>query len=184
MSRIGVQPVPVPDGVTVDVKGRSVAAKGPKGELSMSLTDGISVHTEGGSAIVTRENEQGTVRAMHGTTRALLANMITGVNTGFKKVLQVWGVGYTASVKQQTLSLNIGFCHNVDMPIPEGLEVQTERGSVEGTNIWRIVVSGADKHAVGQFAADVRAKRPPEPYKGKGIRYEGERVSIKAGKSF
>ena len=149
MSRIGRQPIPLPPGVKVTLEGRRVCAAGPKGTLSLALADGIDVRiADGGAVVVSRAGESAALRALHGTTRALVANMVTGVGTGFTKTLQLWGVGYNAETKGRTVSLNVGFCHRVDLPIPEGLEVKTERISVEGVNVWQISLSGADKVAV------------------------------------
>ncbi len=185
MSRIGRKPIPLPEGVQVNVEGRRVRVKGPKGELSLDLVDGINVQLEDGKQlVVTRAGEERRLRAMHGTTRALVSNMVTGVSQGFTKVLQLWGVGYSAEVKGNVVRLNVGYCHPVEIQIPEGLSVKAERVSVEGENIWQISVSGIDRQRVGQLAAEIRRARPPEPYKGKGIRYAGERIVRKAGKSF
>ena len=185
MSRIGRKPVALPAGVKVTIKGREVVAEGPKGTLSFELTDGIAIAVaDGKEIVVSRTREERWQRAMHGTTRAMLANMVTGVSTGFTKVLQLWGVGYNAESKGNTVVLNVGYCHKVELPIPKGIEVKAERISIEGTNVWQISVSGIDKQVVGQLAAEIRRTRPPEPYKGKGIRYEGERIIRKAGKSF
>jgi large subunit ribosomal protein L6 len=185
MSRIGKKTIPLPDGVKITMKGREVWAEGPKGKLSVALSPGIDVAVVDAKEIrVSRATDERRLRALHGTTRALLANMVTGVTTGFTKVLQLWGVGYSAEVKGKTVSLSVGFCHKVDIPVPDGLEVKTERVSIEGTNVWQIAVSGIDRQALGQLAAVIRASRPPEPYKGKGIRYLNERIIRKAGKSF
>jgi large subunit ribosomal protein L6 len=188
MSRIGRKSIALPPGVKVASAGGEVRAEGPKGKLSMSLAEGIDVAVNAGATgeeiVITRASEERHLRAMHGTTRALIANMVTGVSTGFTKVLELWGVGYNAAVKGTAVTLNVGYCHAVEVPIPSGLSVETERASVEGTNIWRITVTGIDRQAVGQLAAEIRKTRPPEPYKGKGIRYQGERILRKAGKSF
>ena len=186
MSRIGKKTIPLPQGVKVSVGKGLVRAEGPKGKLQLPIIDGITVKVNDGKelAVLISGEENRMMRAMHGTTRALLANMVRGVSTGFTKVLQLWGIGYNAEVKGRVVSLNVGFCHRIDLPIPEGLDVKTERISIEGTNVWKISVSGIDRQAVGQLAADIRATRPPEPYKGKGIRYEGEHIIRKAGKSF
>jgi large subunit ribosomal protein L6 len=180
MSRIGQQPIAIPAGVSVDLKGSSqVAVKGPKGELSMELRPEVSVAVNDGVATVqvTGTGSENRSRAFHGLTRALLANMVTGVSTGFVKKLEIQGVGWNAKVQGQKLVLNIGFCHPVEIEMPEGVSVECESNTA-------IQVSGADKQAVGQMAATIRKTRPPEPYKGKGIRYVGEYVRRKAGKSF
>ncbi len=188
MSRIGRKTIRLPAGVKVVSAGGEVRTEGPKGKLSISLSDGIGVAVENGrdgdEVVVTRTGDNRELRAMHGTTRALVANMVVGVSSGFSKVLELWGVGYNAAVQGSAVVLNVGYCHPVSVPIPSGLDVTTERASVEGTNIWRITVSGIDRQAVGQLAAEIRKARPPEPYKGKGIRYHGERILRKAGKSF
>jgi large subunit ribosomal protein L6 len=180
MSRIGKKPVPVPSGVTVEVgSDRQVTVKGPKGSLCMSLRPEIEVSLDDGQASV---NPTGTgasreARAFHGMTRALLANMVHGVTQGFERTLRIEGVGWNANAQGDKLVLNIGFCHPVPIPMPAGVSVETP-------NPTTIVLKGADKQAVGHIAAVVRAVRPPEPYKGKGIRYENEVVRRKAGKSF
>jgi len=179
MSRIGKLPIPVPSGVTVEEKSRSVTVKGPKGTLNLDLRPEIDVSIDGSVVNVT-PNGSGPAResrAFHGLTRALLANMVHGVHTGYEKKLEIIGVGWNAQGQGKKLTLNIGFCHPVIFDVPEGLEVETPKPV-------HIIIRGADKHAVGQFAATVRAVRPPEPYKGKGIRYEGEHVRRKQGKSF
>jgi len=185
MSRIGRKTISLPSGVKLSRSGNVVTAEGPKGKLSFSLTDGIDIEVKDGKEIVvTRARENRRLRAMHGTTRALLANMVTGVSTGFTKVLELWGVGYNAEVEGDTINLNVGYNKPVPIKIPKGLEVKAERVSIQGENVWRISVSGIDRQAVGQLCAEIRRTRPPEPYKGKGIRYEGERILRKAGKSF
>lgn len=180
MSRIGTQPVAIPAGVSVDLKGSDqVAVKGPKGELSMSLRPEVSVSVADGLAVIGRSGSgsERAGRAFHGMTRAMLSNMVAGVTAGFTKKLEIKGVGWNAKVQGKKLVLNIGFCHPVDIPVPAGITVECE-------NPTNIAVSGADKQAVGQLAALIRKTRPPEPYKGKGIRYVGEYVRRKAGKSF
>ena len=186
MSRIGKKTIPLPQGVKVSITSQQVLAEGPKGKLKLQLMDGISVKKQDEKELVVSiaGEDSRLLRAMYGTTRALVANMVTGVSTGFTKVLQLWGIGYNAEVKGRVASLNVGFCHKVDIPIPDGLDVKAERISIEGTNVWKISVTGIDKQAGGQLAAEIRAIRPPEPYKGKGIRYEGEKIIRKAGKSF
>jgi len=179
MSRIGKLPIPLPSGVSVEEKSRSVTVKGPKGKLSIDLRPEIDISIDG-SVVSVAPNGSGAAResrAFHGMTRALLANMVHGVHSGYEKKLEIIGVGWNAKGQGKKLTLNIGFCHPVVFDIPEGLEVETPKPV-------RIIIKGADKHAVGQFAATVRAIRPPEPYKGKGIRYDGEHVRRKQGKSF
>ena len=178
MSRIGKLPIPVPAGVTVEEKSRSVTVKGPKGTLSIDLRPEIDISVDGSVVNVT-PNGSGPAResrAFHGLTRALLANMVHGVHSGYEKKLEIIGVGWNAQGQGKKLTLNIGFCHPVIFDVPEGLEVETPKPV-------NIIIRGADKHAVGQFAATVRAVRPPEPYKGKGIRYTDEFVRRKAGKT-
>jgi large subunit ribosomal protein L6 len=179
MSRIGKKPVNVPAGVDVTLEGDKVAVKGPKGQLDLRLRPEVAVEaSEDGKALsITRTVENRSARAFHGLTRALVSNMVVGVSEGFTKKLEIHGVGYNAKVQGNALRLQIGFCHPVDFEIPEGLEVECPTNTT-------IVVSGCDKQEVGQFAAKVRAIRPPEPYNAKGIRYEGEQIQRKAGKSF
>jgi large subunit ribosomal protein L6 len=179
MSRIGKAPITVPGGVTVDAKGSDVTVKGPKGTLSMSVRPEVAVRLDGSSATVelTGHGPAREARAFHGMTRALLNNMVTGVTEGFVRRLDIVGVGWNASVQGQKIVLNIGFCHPVDIALPQGI-------AAECPNPTQIVITGADKQAVGQLAAEIRAVRPPEPYKGKGVRYNGEFVRRKSGKSF
>ena len=180
MSRIGTQPIAIPAGVSFDLKGSDeVAIKGPKGELSLSLRPEVSVSVADGVATIARSGagSERAGRAFHGMTRAMLSNMVLGVTTGFSKKLEIKGVGWNAKLQGKKLVLNIGFCHPVDIQVPAGITVECE-------NPTSINVSGADKQAVGQLAALIRKTRPPEPYKGKGIRYVGEYVRRKAGKSF
>ena len=178
MSRIGRLPVAIPSGVTVEEKARKVTVKGPKGALELALRPEIDVKVEKAQVVVqpntgdTRE-----VRAYHGMTRAILDNMMLGVTKGYERNLEIVGVGWNAAVAGKNLVLSIGFCNPVEMEIPSGLVVEVPKPT-------NISVKGADKQLVGQFAAAVRAQRPPEPYKGKGIRYEGEHVRKKQGKSF
>ena len=180
MSRIGLQPIAIPAGVSVDLKvSDEVAVKGPKGELKMSLRPEVSVSVADGVATIERSGagSERDGRAFHGMTRAMLSNMVTGVTTGFSKKLEIKGVGWNAKVQGKKLVLNIGFCHPVDVQVPEGIAIECEKPTM-------ISISGADKQAVGHLAARIRKTRPPEPYKGKGIRYVGEYVRRKAGKSF
>lgn len=179
MSRIGKAPVTIPGGVDVSVKGRDVNVKGPKGNLSITLRPEVEVAVEGNTACVT-VNGSGAVRAArayHGLTRSLVNNMVEGVTKGFEKKLEIVGVGWNAKVQGNKVVLNIGFCHDVPIQMPDGV-------SAECPNPTQIVLTGPDKQKVGQTAAVIRAVRPPEPYKGKGIRYHGEYVKRKAGKSF
>lgn len=179
MSRIGKQPVPIPAGVTVDAKGQDVSVKGPKGALSMTVRNEIDVAIEGNSVTVS-PNGSGAprqARAFHGMTRALINNMVVGVSKGFEKKLEIVGVGWNVKAQAKQVVLNIGFCHPVNIALPDGV-------TAECPNATAVTLSGPDLQAVGQVAAKIRAVRPPEPYKGKGIRYQGEYVKRKAGKSF
>ncbi|HSM05784.1 MAG TPA: 50S ribosomal protein L6 [Longimicrobiales bacterium] len=176
MSRIGKQPVAVPKGVEVAIDGQHVKVKGPKGELTLDVHPQMSVAQEDGELRVTRPSDQPKERALHGLTRALLANMVEGVTEGFSRTLEIQGVGYRAEKKGNSLNLALGFSHPVVYDPPEGV-------NIEVPNQTTIVVQGADKQAVGQAAAVIRGFRPPEPYKGKGIRYQGEQVRRKAGKT-
>src|SRR3954462_7264929 len=174
MSRIGKKPVPVGK-AKVSVKDQHVAVEGPKGKLAMDVHPLITVKQEEGNLVVTRPDDEKQSKALHGLTRALLANMVEGVTNGYRKALEVQGVGYKAEQKGKNLVLSVGYANPVTVPIPGNVTV-----TLEGQN--KIHVAGADKEAVGEFAAMVRQKRKPEPYKGKGIRYEGEQVKIKPGK--
>jgi large subunit ribosomal protein L6 len=176
MSRIGQMPINVPQGVTVNISEEEVSVKGPKGELSRPVNRDMNIVLEGESLTVTRPSDSREHRSMHGLTRTLVANMVTGVTTGFEKVLEIVGVGYRAEKQGEKLVLRIGFSHLVDVHPMPGVTLD-----VEGNN--RIKVSGIDKEKVGEMAARIRAIRPPDAYKGKGIRYEGEVVRLKAGKA-
>ena len=169
-------PIPVPQGVEVLINGSHVSVKGPKGELSRDLNPDMKIEQANGQVIVSRPSEQPRHRAMHGLTRTLVANMVAGVSDGFSKTLELQGVGYRAQMQGRDLVLAVGYSHPVQVPPPEGIEFE-----VEGTT--RIIVRGINREHVGQTAADVRKIRPPEPYKGKGIRYQGEYVRRKAGKA-
>ena len=175
MSRIGKKPIAIPAGVEVKLDGSTVTVKGPKATLTREVHPNMTVKIEGDEIIVERPDDQKQNRALHGLTRSLIANMVEGSNTGFSKVLEVNGVGYRAAVQGKTLVLTVGYSHPVEMEIPEGLSAE-----VNGN---KITISGADKQKVGQFAAEVREKRPPEPYKGKGIKYETEHIRRKEGKA-
>ncbi len=176
MSRIGKMPIPIPGGVEVRIEGSTVSVKGPKGELSRGVDPDLRVAVQDGSVVVSRPTDQPRHRAMHGLTRTLLANMVTGVSQGFSKTLEMQGVGYRAQMQGRDLVLAVGFSHPVQISPPSGIDFE-----VDGTS--RILIKGFDKELVGQVAADVRKVRPPEPYKGKGIRYLGEYVRRKAGKA-
>ncbi len=176
MSRVGRLPIAIPDKVEVEIKDSHVTVRGPKGELSRDVPAEMRLHLEGGQLLVSRPSDAPRHRALHGLTRSLLANMIAGVESGFSKTLEFHGVGYRAEMRGDKLTLSLGFSHPVEVPSPEGITLE-----VEGTS--RVHVRGIDKELVGQVAANIRALRPPEPYKGKGIRYAGERVRRKAGKA-
>jgi large subunit ribosomal protein L6 len=176
MSRIGNKIVEVPSGVTVSVKSGSVAVKGPKGSLTQSIVDGISVSVDGGKISVGRSGDTPQARANHGLIRALVANMVTGVSKGFEKKLEIVGVGYKAEVKGKKAIFHLGYSHPIDFPFPDGITIGVEK-NVE------VMVRGVDKCQVGQVASIIRGFRPPDSYKGKGVRYAGERVRLKAGKS-
>ena len=177
MSRIGRKQISLPENVEIKVEdGSKVLVEGPKGSLNWTLPSGLAIEQEEGTIVVTRSSEERTVRAMHGTARSLIANMIEGVVNGFTRQLEIIGVGFRAAVKGGDLDLSLGFSHPVLHPIPAGLTV-----TVEGNT--NIKIEGIDKQLVGQFAADVRSYYPPEPYKGKGVRYKGEKVRRKQGKS-
>jgi len=169
-------PVEVPKGVDVALKERTFSAKGPKGELSLKVHPEIEVKIDGGVVTVHRPSDQPRHKALHGLVRSLVANMVTGVSEGFSKTLEIVGVGYRADVSGKGIKVQVGYSHPIDYPAPEGI-------TLECPNQTTIVVSGADKQKVGQTAAEIRAFRPPEPYKGKGIRYQGEQIRRKAGKT-
>lgn len=176
MSRVGGKPVALPDGVDVSVDGTAVTVKGSKGELNRLFHERIGFDIDNGVVTVTRPDDSRESRALHGLSRALLNNMVLGVSDGFSKELEIQGVGYRANLKGTDLELIVGYSHTVMVPAPEGITFEVPEQN-------RIVISGIDKELVGQVAADVRKVRPPEPYKGKGIRYVGEYVRRKAGKA-
>ena len=176
MSRIGKNPITVPSGVEVDVAGTRVTVKGPKGTLERDLHADMSLVRDGDVLRVERPSDGRTHRSLHGLTRTLVANMVQGVTEGYSKVLEIQGVGYRASAKGSDLEVLVGFSHPVLVPAPAGISFTVETPT-------KIIVSGTDKQAVGQVAANIRALRPPDPYKGKGIRYQGEYVRRKAGKA-
>ena len=178
MSRIGRKPVEIPAGVKVSLEGNTVNVEGPKGKLSFTHRDEVKVEvTDDGKTVnVSRDSDLGLARALHGLTRALINNMVLGVKTGYEKKLEIQGVGYQASVKEKVLTLRVGFANELKLPITDGLTVVCPDNT-------HVNVSGCDKQSVGQFAAYVRSLRKPEPYKGKGVRYVGEVVKIKQGKS-
>ena len=177
MSRIGKQPITVPAKVQITINGAKVSVKGPKGELSRELPTEVSVSQEGDTLTVSRENDSRVCRQMHGLSRTLVSNMVEGVSKGFQRHLKLQGVGYRAQLKGRDLVLNVGYSHPVEIAPPEGIQFAIEEKGVA------IVISGYDKEVVGNTAARIRAVRPPEPYKGKGIRYDNEIVRRKAGKA-
>lgn len=177
MSRIGYMPIPVPKGIAVSIEGRHVIVRGPKGELSRSFDQDMSIALRDDQVIVSRPSDSKRHKAVHGLTRALLANMVTGVSEGFRRTLEIEGVGYRAEMQGETLVLSVGYSHPVRIEPPPGITFNVEKGYRSFT------VEGIDKELVGEMAAKIRAVRKPEPYKGKGIHYLGERVRRKAGKA-
>jgi large subunit ribosomal protein L6 len=176
MSRIGRKPIDIPAGVEVEIDGSRVAAKGPKGELSATFVPEIGITREDNQLVITRPSDQPSHRALHGLTRALINNMVTGVNTGFQKTLEIVGVGYRATQKGEGLEIAAGYSHPVTIDAVKGIQFEVPIPT-------RIIISGIDKQAVGEVAAKIRAIRPPEPYKGKGIKYAGEHIRRKVGKT-
>jgi large subunit ribosomal protein L6 len=176
MSRIGKAPVTLPKGVEVKVDGQQLTCKGPKGSLSIALMDGITAAVDKGNVIFARTEDTKLLRAMHGTSRAILSNMVEGVTTGFSKKLEIVGVGYKAVMQGKKLALNVGFANTIEVLIPDGVQIKLPDPT-------HVEVTGLDKQLVGQVAANIRAARKPEPYKGKGVRYSDEVVRRKAGKA-
>ncbi|MGG6237967.1 50S ribosomal protein L6 [Nodosilinea sp. AN01ver1] len=176
MSRIGKRPIPVPAKVSVTIDGQDVQVKGPKGELSRTLPNGVVVVQEGDTVLVNRKDDSRLARERHGLCRTLVANMVEGVSNGYQKRLEIQGIGYRAQLQGRNLNLSLGYSHPVVFEPPAGIEFVVE-------NNTNVVISGIDKELVGNIAASIRASRPPEPYKGKGVRYAGEQVRRKAGKS-
>jgi large subunit ribosomal protein L6 len=177
MSRIGLMPVVIPDGVDVKIKGSNVQVKGPKGELQHTFPADMKIKLDHGEVSVNRPSDEPTHRALHGMTRALINNMVVGVSSGFSKVLEINGVGYRAGLEGKNLVLNVGYSHPVEIEPPEGIEFEVDERTRQ------ITVKGYDKQMVGHIAANIRKVRPPEPYKGKGIKYLDERIRRKAGKA-
>src|SRR5918995_813745 len=175
MSRIGKQPIAIPDGVEVDVKPGTVKVKGPKGELTQEVSREMTVSLDDGTLTVTRPTDRGGHRALHGLTRSLIANMVQGVTEGYERRLEIQGVGYRAQLRGKALEMSLGFSHPVTVEAPEGIEFEVPQPT-------EVVVRGIDKQLVGEIAARIRKRRPPEPYKGKGVRYAGEHVARKVGK--
>jgi len=176
MSRIGRMPVPIPSGVDVTINGREVTVTGPKGKLSLEVAEPIEVSQRDGVLTVTRPNDEGNVRALHGLSRSLVANMVTGVTEGYRKTLEIVGVGYRVQAKGPNLEFSLGFSHPVTVSPPEGITLRVETPT-------RLVVEGIDKQQVGEVAANIRKLRKPDPYKGKGLRYSGEHIRRKVGKA-
>ena len=176
MSRIGKRPIAIPAGVDVTIDGQHVRVKGPKGELSRTLHQEVIVRREDGTIYVERPSDAPTHRALHGLSRTLVANMVEGVTTGFTKILEIVGVGYRAETKPFGLTLALGFSHPIDYKAPEGI-------TLRAVNPTTVEISGSNKEVVGQVAAEIRSLRPPEPYKGKGVKYQGEVIRRKAGKA-
>lgn len=177
MSRIGRLPVAIPSGVQVNVQGSDVHVKGPKGEMKRTFSSMIGIAMENGQVVITRNSDDAAERAMHGTTRAVIANMVRGVSTGFSTVLEVEGVGYRAELEGKNLALFVGYSHPVKIEPPAGISFEVDQKTRQ------IRVLGYDKEVVGQTASEIRRVRPPEPYHGKGIRYQGEKIRRKAGKA-
>jgi large subunit ribosomal protein L6 len=175
LSRIGKQPIPVPDGVEITIEPQLVKVKGPKGELQERVSRDIGIEQQNGEILVSRPTDRGEHRALHGLTRSLIANMVEGVTNGYEKRLEIQGVGYRAQLQGKKLVLALGYSHPVEMDAPDGIDFEVPVPT-------RIVVRGISKQVVGEVAANIRKQRPPEPYKGKGIRYEGEYVARKVGK--
>jgi large subunit ribosomal protein L6 len=176
MSRIGRMPVTVPSGVDVNISGREVTVKGPKGTLSLRISAPIEVSQEDGVLTVTRPSDEGEVRALHGLSRSLIANMVTGVTDGYRKTLEIVGVGYRVQAKGKDLEFALGFSHPVPVNAPDGITFRVETPT-------RFIVEGIDKQQVGEVAAKIRKLRKPDPYKGKGVRYQGEQIRRKVGKA-
>lgn len=176
MSRIGKKPIAVPAGVDVKIDGNTVTVKGPKGTLTKTFHKDMIIKSEGSEIIVERPSEDKLHKSLHGLTRTLVSNMVEGVTTGFAKTLEIEGIGYRAQKQGKNLVMNLGYSHQVIVPEIDGITIDVPAAT-------KIVVNGIDKQAVGQFAAEIREKKPPEPYKGKGIRYEGERIIRKEGKA-
>jgi large subunit ribosomal protein L6 len=176
MSRIGRSPVTIPSGVDVTISGREVTVKGPRGELNMTVVQPIEVAQSDGVITVTRPNDEGEIRALHGLSRSLIANMVTGVTEGYRKTLEIVGVGYRVQAKGKDLEFSLGYSHPVPVTAPEGITLRVESPT-------RFVVEGIDKQQVGEVAANIRKLRKPDPYKGKGVRYQGEQIRRKVGKA-
>lgn len=177
MSRIGKQPVQFPGDVNVDLKGGTIKVKGPKGELGWDFPAGMDVQVQGQSVLVQRPDDTKQSRALHGLTRSLINNMVTGVSKGYERALEINGVGYRAQVQGKKITFALGFSHPVEFELPDGIAAEVDKKQTS------LKLSGIDKQKIGQVAADIRSLRPPDSYKGKGIRYAGERIKLKAGKA-
>lgn len=177
MSRIGKNPIPMPAGVEISLSGSSISVKGPKGELKWDIPTGITISEQENTLIVTRAAESKLFRSLHGTARSVIANMVTGVSSGFERRFEIRGVGYRAQVQGHKIVFTLGFSHPVEFALPDGIRAEVDKKQVQ------LTIQGIDKQAVGQVAANIRALKPPDVYKGKGIRYEGEQIKLKAGKS-
>jgi large subunit ribosomal protein L6 len=188
MSRIGKKPIIIPQGVKVEQDGQCIKVSGPLGSLQLNCHPWIKVKIDGSAGKILVENEHSQIRQnkqLHGTTRALIANMVTGVSKGFEKKMEIYGTGYSVKEQGGKLVLQVGFSHLVERPVPKGIKVNVEMGATRGNEVpARFTLSGMDKCLLGQFAADVRKIKPPEPYKGKGIRYADEDIRRKVGKAF
>ncbi|MBO0784841.1 MAG: 50S ribosomal protein L6 [Actinobacteria bacterium] len=176
MSRIGRLPVPIPSGVDVTISGREVTVAGPKGSLKLQVSEPITVAKDNGSITVTRPSDEGRIRALHGLSRTLVANMVTGVTEGYRKTLEIVGVGYRVQARGSSVEFSLGYSHPVTVTPPDGITIRVETPT-------RLVVEGIDKQQVGEVAANIRKLRKPDPYKGKGVRYEGEQIRRKVGKA-
>jgi large subunit ribosomal protein L6 len=176
MSRIGKMPVPVPSGVTIDIDGTTVSVKGPKGELKRTFPEGISFAVQDNTLVASRSSEESSQKALHGLSRALVANMVEGVTKGYQKQLEITGVGYKAEPKPYGLLFSLGYSHTIEFKAPQGITLKAPQPT-------QVLIEGADKEIVGQVAAEIRSLRKPEPYKGKGIKYLGEKIRRKAGKA-
>ncbi len=176
MSRIGKLPITVPAGVTVSVSGAVVTVKGPKGTLTQGLTEGVELKQEGTTLTVARRDDSRQVRSLHGLTRALVNNMVTGVTKGFERKLEIQGVGFKSEVRGKSVVLSLGYSHQIDFPFPPGITIEVEKGTM-------LTVKGSDRQLVGETAAKLRGLRSPDSYKGKGVRFEGEYIKLKAGKT-
>ena len=184
MSRIGKQPVDLPEQVKMSIKNGEVIVEGPKGKLSQEIPDGINVAIEDSQIVVTRSSENRRIRALHGLTRALVANMVTGVTDGFSKTLRIAGLGYKAEVQGKKLTLQLNYSHPIEYEVPDGIDITIERPeTLQNQPEIPLIVSGIDRQQVGQVAANIRDFQKPEPYKGKGIKYLGEHIRRKAGKA-